>query len=651
MQNKNSANTIGIDVSHFNGVINWAQVATDPKNIKFAYIKCSEGILTVDANFPSNAAGARLNGIVMGAYHYLHPGTTVGFAHRNYNSTRALTEANHFITTLNSGLSTPGDYGDLHLVADVELPTSPSTGKSGVSALAETKLRLAYVNTFRNQVEGITGKRCMLYTANDQVTTWLNFCYPTSANPILDMPLWAASYLSSHGGSPPVQVGGWQQWLIWQYSSTGSVTGITSTGLDMNSGPSNINDLKDLPATVRGITPIKNLYVLNPSMKLKVVLSNDSLSCPFYDAVHKEQINQENSLKFSIPSNHPDAASVIEGNLVFYRDWDDPRQIQLFEILRIEESHLGPLFKDAICQHKVFELIDAWIENLTLNNVTAAKALYSILTYNSDVGNLWWTGSVQPTTMTRSFNFHRISVMDAMRKVVLSYGTEWRFRVEFIGSNVTVRYVDFLKRGSFIPFGSTYKSDFSGRTFEYGKDIKSIKRTIDSSRIVTKAYGIGHSSAITFSTVSWSTASGDPVTKPPHALVSSGNGQWVEDKTASCTWGRYVSTSHTPAALPRTAEFTYDTTNPKTLLTATWNYIQQNKTPWVAYEMEVADLEFIAGSEHQKVRLGNTIRVIDTLFEPVLRTSARVYEIDRNLTQPEKTAMVISNILPIIGAS
>ena len=96
--------------------------------------------------------------------------------------------------------------------------------------------------------------------------------------------------------------------------------------------------------------------------------------------------------------------------------------------------------------------------------------------------------------------------------------------------------------------------------------------------------------------------------------------------------------------------FTSTTANKTTLLNQTWDYIQGNNVPRTTYEMDVADLEIIAGSAHQKIRLGDTVKVIDTVFNPVLQTCARIVEMDRYLSEPEKNGVVISNIPLIIVA-
>jgi lysozyme len=58
----------GIDVSHHQGVIDWRKVAGG--QVRFAYLKASEGADWRDPSFATNLRDARRSGIAVGAYHY-----------------------------------------------------------------------------------------------------------------------------------------------------------------------------------------------------------------------------------------------------------------------------------------------------------------------------------------------------------------------------------------------------------------------------------------------------------------------------------------------------------------------------------------------------------------------------------------------------
>ena len=61
----------GIDVSHYQAVVDWTAVAAGGE--RFAFAKASEGALVPDQYFLDNWRGMKAAGILRGAYHFFHP--------------------------------------------------------------------------------------------------------------------------------------------------------------------------------------------------------------------------------------------------------------------------------------------------------------------------------------------------------------------------------------------------------------------------------------------------------------------------------------------------------------------------------------------------------------------------------------------------
>jgi len=61
----------GIDVSHWQGEIDWSSVAGD--GYSFVYAKATEGSSITDVTYPLNRAGAGSVGLRVGAYHLARP--------------------------------------------------------------------------------------------------------------------------------------------------------------------------------------------------------------------------------------------------------------------------------------------------------------------------------------------------------------------------------------------------------------------------------------------------------------------------------------------------------------------------------------------------------------------------------------------------
>src|ERR1035438_5837023 len=79
---------VGIDVSTFQGSIDWTKVKAS--GITFAWARASEGVGYTDPSFTINEANAQAVGVLIGAYHHgrfdLNTGLSGAAADANYRS-------------------------------------------------------------------------------------------------------------------------------------------------------------------------------------------------------------------------------------------------------------------------------------------------------------------------------------------------------------------------------------------------------------------------------------------------------------------------------------------------------------------------------------------------------------------------------------
>ncbi len=94
----------GIDISHWNGNINWKAVSLD--NISFVYMKATEGVSYVDPSFNTNWPAIKNTRLVRGAYLYFLPAL---------NNEKQVLQAQNFISTVKRL-----EKGDLPPMLDVE---------------------------------------------------------------------------------------------------------------------------------------------------------------------------------------------------------------------------------------------------------------------------------------------------------------------------------------------------------------------------------------------------------------------------------------------------------------------------------------------------------------------------------------------------
>lgn len=74
----------GIDISSHQGYIDWAKVSSD-KDIRFVYIKATEGATYRSPHYAHNITQARRNGLLVGSYHYLTSSSTIEEQFQNFS--------------------------------------------------------------------------------------------------------------------------------------------------------------------------------------------------------------------------------------------------------------------------------------------------------------------------------------------------------------------------------------------------------------------------------------------------------------------------------------------------------------------------------------------------------------------------------------
>jgi GH25 family lysozyme M1 (1,4-beta-N-acetylmuramidase) len=185
----------GIDVSHHQDVIDWAQVAAS--GIRFVFTKATEGRNFVDPMYVTNKLGAEANGIAFSAYHFARP---------DASANDAVVEADHFVDTAQL---VPGN---LFPVLDVE-----RTGGLDQAELTQ------WILDWLDRVTERLGVRPIVYTSP---AGWASRTGDTTAVAAAGYTvLWIA-----HWGvaQPTLPANGWNGngWTFWQYDNCGSIPGI-----------------------------------------------------------------------------------------------------------------------------------------------------------------------------------------------------------------------------------------------------------------------------------------------------------------------------------------------------------------------------------------------------------------------------------------
>jgi GH25 family lysozyme M1 (1,4-beta-N-acetylmuramidase) len=189
--------TAGIDVSHYQGSINWTSVRN--AGIRFAYIKASEGPGTLDSAFAANYVGAYNAGVIRGAYHFALPDRSSGATQANFL-------ASH-------GGAWSADGRTLPAALDIEFNPYGAT----CYGLSQSAMR-SWISDFLATYRSRTGRYAVIYTT----TSWWTSCTGNWSGPWSTSPLWLARWASAPGTLPA----GAPYYTFWQYTSSGSVSGV-----------------------------------------------------------------------------------------------------------------------------------------------------------------------------------------------------------------------------------------------------------------------------------------------------------------------------------------------------------------------------------------------------------------------------------------
>ena len=175
----------GIDVSEFQGSIDWAAVRASGR--VFGIARVSDGTQHLDPTFAANYAGMKAQGMVRGSYQFFRA------------SEDPVAQANLLLANVGAL-----EAGDLPPMLDVEV-TDGQTNATIDAGIAAWGAR----------IRAVTGRSPLVYTGP---YFWGQIGNPSNAGTTLVVADW--------GPSCPLVPAAWPSWQFWQYADDGSVSGI-----------------------------------------------------------------------------------------------------------------------------------------------------------------------------------------------------------------------------------------------------------------------------------------------------------------------------------------------------------------------------------------------------------------------------------------
>lgn len=178
----------GIDVSYWQGTIEWDAVASD--GIEFAIMRVSHGLGTYDTQFTRNWSESQRVGVRRGVYQYFD------------GNDDPVAQAQLLLSEMG-----PLQDGDFPPVLDVEQGDNEDVS---VAQMVEN------IQRWMDVVEGELGVAPMIYAGA------YGWTYLTGDADFTRHPLWTANWVDDC----PLVPNPWDDWTFWQYSATGRVAGI-----------------------------------------------------------------------------------------------------------------------------------------------------------------------------------------------------------------------------------------------------------------------------------------------------------------------------------------------------------------------------------------------------------------------------------------
>ncbi|MET1176930.1 phage tail spike protein [Peribacillus simplex] len=323
----------GIDVSHWQGSIDWDKVAND--GVQFAILKATDSTTYIDPTFKTNVTNAKNNGIKVGAYHFA----------RFKSNTEALKEAQLFYNTVK------GYNLDLPLVLDIEV----DAGKIGKTALTEA------ARTFLDYLKS-QGQKVMIYTY---------YSFYMDNIDATGYPLWIARYTTA-------EAPGVEGWTVWQYTDKGTVSGIDGNvdvnraidsffdGLTTNPDPGDpIVEVPDLeePGDMT-YEVVKDVFL--HQMKVENKQTGEQIEIVGVEPAITDSLNGKKDLSFTISlteDNRVEYDQLINDNIIVI---DEKRfKKQRYFILNVESDHIE-FVKTITASH-------TYVTRLVNNYVSRAK--------------------------------------------------------------------------------------------------------------------------------------------------------------------------------------------------------------------------------------------------------------------------------------
>ncbi|WP_421792624.1 phage tail protein [Gardnerella sp. KA00718] len=277
----------------------------------------------------------------------------------------------------------------------------------------------------------------------------------------------------------------------------------------------------------------------------------------------------------------------------------------------------GKPITTAYCVNSIAELGSVYILDKRGRKTTAPERAKVALE-----GTRWNVGTVDNGTIRHyaDLNFYHQSVLKSLQDIAKTYGLEIETIISVENGKVTARTVNLLERRG---------NKNAERRFEYGCDLKSVKRILMADQVITRLYAWGKGEEKTDDD---GNATGGYSRRIGLKEVNNGK-PYLDNVEAQQYWG----------VLEGDAVFD-DCDDRNELLRLANARLAQVSKPQVSYEADVVNLGR-AGFDAHGVSVGDAVQIVDTTFTPPIRVEGRVLKIEEDLLDSvDATRITLGNI-------
>lgn len=271
----------------------------------------------------------------------------------------------------------------------------------------------------------------------------------------------------------------------------------------------------------------------------------------------------------------------------------------------------------AYCVNSIAELGSVYILDKRGRRTTAPERAKVALE-----GTRWNVGTVANGTIRHcaNLNFYHQSVLKSLQDITKAYGLELETIISVENGKVTARTVNLLEQRG---------NRNAERRFEYGCDLKSVKRTLMAEQVITRLYAWGKGEEKTDED---GNATGGYSRRIGIKEVNGGV-PYVDDVEAQKYWGVFEG------------DAVFDDCDDRNeLLKLAQARLAQVSKPRVSYEADVVNLGRV-GFDANGVGVGDAVQIVDTTFTPPIRVEGRVLKIEEDLLDSvDATRITLGNI-------